>query len=230
MTGGTLLANVEALRSTAPRTSGSSPPTGSSAATRSSTLRGGRHHRHRRHRHGADRPAQAAGEPHCADRLGPPRRDDHERVRRRLGVGDLRRREPALLTGAGPGPVGDPFPRGGRSRTLFAVEVPDVQYAKSGDVNIAYQVTGDGPFDLVFVPGFVTHLELRLGGAALRAASSSGSSSFSRLIRFDKRGTGHVRPRQRRAHAGDAHGRRARRDGRGRVAPRRASRHLGGRP
>jgi hypothetical protein len=40
------------------------------------------------------------------------------------------------------------------------VEVPDVQYAKSGDVNIAYQVTGEGPFDLVFVPGYVTHLEL----------------------------------------------------------------------
>ncbi len=31
--------------------------------------------------------------------------------------------------------------------------VPDVQYAKSGDLNIAYQVTGEGPFDLVFVPG-----------------------------------------------------------------------------
>ena len=40
------------------------------------------------------------------------------------------------------------------------MEPPDVQYAKSGDVNIAYQVTGDGPFDLVFVPGYVTHLEL----------------------------------------------------------------------
>ena len=40
------------------------------------------------------------------------------------------------------------------------MELPDVQYAKSGDVNIAYQVTGEGPFDLVFVPGYVTHLEL----------------------------------------------------------------------
>jgi hypothetical protein len=38
------------------------------------------------------------------------------------------------------------------------VNVPDVQYAKSGDVNIAYQVTGDGPVDLVFVTGYVTHL------------------------------------------------------------------------
>jgi len=40
------------------------------------------------------------------------------------------------------------------------MDVPDVRYAKSGDVNIAYQVSGDGPFDLVFVPGYVTHLEL----------------------------------------------------------------------
>jgi hypothetical protein len=41
------------------------------------------------------------------------------------------------------------------------VEHPDVQYAKSGDVHIAYQVTGEGPFDLVWVPGFLGgHLEL----------------------------------------------------------------------
>jgi pimeloyl-ACP methyl ester carboxylesterase/class 3 adenylate cyclase len=69
------------------------------------------------------------------------------------------------------------------------VEVPDVQYAKSGDVNIAYQVTGEGPIDLVFVPGFVTHLELHW---AMPSFSSflERLSSFSRLIRFDKRGTG----------------------------------------
>jgi hypothetical protein len=36
------------------------------------------------------------------------------------------------------------------------VEVPDVQYARSGDVNIAYRVSGGGPFDLVFVPGAPT--------------------------------------------------------------------------
>jgi hypothetical protein len=78
-------------------------------------------------------------------------------------------------------------------RTLWAVKVPDVQYTKSGDVNIAYQVTGEGPIDLVFVPGYVTHLELHW------AIPSSASflerlSSSSRLIRFDKR-HGHVRPR-----------------------------------
>jgi pimeloyl-ACP methyl ester carboxylesterase len=66
---------------------------------------------------------------------------------------------------------------------------PETRYALSGDVHIAYQVIGDGPFDLVFVPGFVTHMELqwRLPGfeAFLRTLGS-----FSRLIRFDKRGTG----------------------------------------
>jgi pimeloyl-ACP methyl ester carboxylesterase len=69
------------------------------------------------------------------------------------------------------------------------VEVPETRYAKSGDVNIAYQVTGDGAFDLVYVPGFVTHIEIawRLPGFA--PFLEQLSSSY-RLIRFDKRGTG----------------------------------------
>jgi class 3 adenylate cyclase len=66
---------------------------------------------------------------------------------------------------------------------------PETRYALSGDVHIAYQVVGDGAFDLIFVPGFVTHVELqwRLPGMGdfLRTLGS-----FSRLIRFDKRGTG----------------------------------------
>jgi len=37
---------------------------------------------------------------------------------------------------------------------------PETRYARSGDVRIAYQVVGDGPFDLVFVPGFVSNVEL----------------------------------------------------------------------
>ena len=63
------------------------------------------------------------------------------------------------------------------------------RYARSGDVNIAYQVLGEGPFDFVFVPGFVTHLELawKLPGFG---ASMLELASFSRLIKFDKRGTG----------------------------------------
>ena len=67
--------------------------------------------------------------------------------------------------------------------------MPATHYAKSGDVHIAYQVFGSGPIDLVFVPGFVSHIEnywdqpdlarwlLRLG-------------SFARVVIFDKRGTG----------------------------------------
>jgi pimeloyl-ACP methyl ester carboxylesterase/class 3 adenylate cyclase len=66
---------------------------------------------------------------------------------------------------------------------------PETRYALSGDVHIAYQVVGDGPFDLIFVPGFVTHAELQWRlpsmGDFLRSLGS-----FSRLIRFDKRGTG----------------------------------------
>jgi pimeloyl-ACP methyl ester carboxylesterase len=66
---------------------------------------------------------------------------------------------------------------------------PETHYALSGDVHIAYQVLGEGPFDLVFVPGFVTHMELqwRLPGfpGFLRKLGS-----FARLIRFDERGTG----------------------------------------
>jgi len=69
------------------------------------------------------------------------------------------------------------------------VEVPDVQYAKSGEVNIAYQVSGEGPFDLVFVPGYVTHLELHWAIPSF-APFLERLSSFCRLIRFDKRVTG----------------------------------------
>jgi pimeloyl-ACP methyl ester carboxylesterase/class 3 adenylate cyclase len=66
---------------------------------------------------------------------------------------------------------------------------PDTHYALSGDVHIAYQVVGEGPFDLVFVPGFVTHVELqwRLPGFP---GFLTRIGSVARLIRFDKRGTG----------------------------------------
>ncbi len=66
---------------------------------------------------------------------------------------------------------------------------PDTRYALSGDVHIAYQVVGEGPFDLVFVPGYVTHMELqwRLPGFG---DFLTDLGSFCRLIRFDKRGTG----------------------------------------
>jgi class 3 adenylate cyclase len=76
-----------------------------------------------------------------------------------------------------------------KARETVHVETPDTRYALSGDVNIAYQVTGEGPFDLVFVPGYVTHLELQWAIPGF-APFLERLSSFSRLIRFDKRGTG----------------------------------------
>jgi class 3 adenylate cyclase len=67
--------------------------------------------------------------------------------------------------------------------------VPEVRYARSGDVMIAYQVIGDGPFDLVWTPGALSHLELRWEDEAV-ARFYRGLTSFCRLIVFDKRGTG----------------------------------------
>jgi class 3 adenylate cyclase len=66
---------------------------------------------------------------------------------------------------------------------------PETRYAKSGDVHIAYQVTGDGPADLVLVPGFVSHLDADWDNP-VRARLLRRVASFCRLIRFDKRGTG----------------------------------------
>jgi class 3 adenylate cyclase len=66
---------------------------------------------------------------------------------------------------------------------------PETRYAKSGDVNIAYQITGDGPFDLVYVPGWISNIELMWEEPA-HARLLSRLASFSRLILFDKRGTG----------------------------------------
>jgi DNA-binding winged helix-turn-helix (wHTH) protein/alpha-beta hydrolase superfamily lysophospholipase len=68
-------------------------------------------------------------------------------------------------------------------------EVPKTRYALSGDVHVAYQVLGDGPIDVVFVPGWITHLEY--GWQQPRVAHFfRGLAAFSRLILFDKRGTG----------------------------------------
>ena len=66
---------------------------------------------------------------------------------------------------------------------------PETHYAKSGEINIAYQVVGDGPFDLVFVPGFISHLDLQWADPRI-ARFLDRLASFSRLILFDKRGTG----------------------------------------
>ena len=67
--------------------------------------------------------------------------------------------------------------------------VPITRYARSGDVNIAYQVIGDGPIDLVFVMGWVSHLDYFWREPSF-ARFLHRLASFSRLILFDKRGTG----------------------------------------
>ena len=69
------------------------------------------------------------------------------------------------------------------------MSTPPTRYARSGDASIAYQVVGDGPLDLVLVLGFATHLELQWESPAL-ARFFERISSFSRMIVFDKRGTG----------------------------------------
>jgi pimeloyl-ACP methyl ester carboxylesterase/class 3 adenylate cyclase len=66
---------------------------------------------------------------------------------------------------------------------------PETRYARSGDVSIAYQVVGEGPFDLILIPGAATNVELAWTNPAI-AAFYERLASFSRLIMFDKRGTG----------------------------------------
>jgi pimeloyl-ACP methyl ester carboxylesterase/DNA-binding CsgD family transcriptional regulator len=66
---------------------------------------------------------------------------------------------------------------------------PDIRYAKSGDVRIAYQVVGQGPLDLVFVPGFISNLEVHWEDPGY-AHLMQRLARFTRLIMFDKRGTG----------------------------------------
>ncbi|HZU20698.1 MAG TPA: adenylate/guanylate cyclase domain-containing protein [Gaiellaceae bacterium] len=66
---------------------------------------------------------------------------------------------------------------------------PETRYARSGDVHIAYQVSGSGPVDLVVIPPWITHLEQAWENEAV-AAHYERLGAFSRLIRFDKRGTG----------------------------------------
>ena len=66
---------------------------------------------------------------------------------------------------------------------------PETRYAKSGELRIAYQVAGSGPLDLVYVPGFVSNIDL-FWEIPEWAYFFGRISAFSRLILFDKRGTG----------------------------------------
>jgi Predicted hydrolases or acyltransferases (alpha/beta hydrolase superfamily) len=68
-------------------------------------------------------------------------------------------------------------------------EIPSTHYVKSDDVHIAYQVIGEGSFDLLFVPGFVSNVET-IWQSPEQSTFFRRLASFSRLILFDKRGTG----------------------------------------
>ena len=92
---------------------------------------------------------------------------------RRLHVAILRQ-EPALLEADGARPSG---------------ERPLTRYAYNRDVALAYQITGSGPFDVVYAPPFVTNVDLTWD-VPTWAALLHRFGAFSRLIRFDKRGTG----------------------------------------
>jgi pimeloyl-ACP methyl ester carboxylesterase len=66
---------------------------------------------------------------------------------------------------------------------------PVTQYAKSGDVHIAYQAFGEGPINLVMVPGFVSNIENYWDEPDL-ARFLNRLASYARVVTFDKRGTG----------------------------------------
>jgi pimeloyl-ACP methyl ester carboxylesterase/class 3 adenylate cyclase len=66
---------------------------------------------------------------------------------------------------------------------------PTTRYAKSGNVNVAYQVVGEGPIDVVYVPGWISNVELNWEEPSY-ARFLRRMASFSRVIMFDKRGTG----------------------------------------
>ena len=70
-----------------------------------------------------------------------------------------------------------------------STRIPDTLYALSGNVNIAYQIIGEGPIDIVFVMGWVSHLEYFWTEPRF-ASFLHRLSSFARVILFDKRGTG----------------------------------------
>jgi pimeloyl-ACP methyl ester carboxylesterase len=69
------------------------------------------------------------------------------------------------------------------------VQVPETRFTQSGDVRIAYQVFGEGPFDIVFAPSLVTHVELQWKVRPW-ADFNERLGRLGRVIAFDKRGTG----------------------------------------
>jgi pimeloyl-ACP methyl ester carboxylesterase len=68
-------------------------------------------------------------------------------------------------------------------------ELPNTRYALSGDVNIAFQVMGDGPIDIILVPGIVSHVEF-LHELPEYTRFLRRLATFARVVTFDKRGQG----------------------------------------
>src|SRR4051794_40632633 len=66
---------------------------------------------------------------------------------------------------------------------------PQTKYARIGDASVAYQITGEGPPDVLFVPGFISNVEQYWEMPTIPGMLHR-FERFSRLIRFDKRGTG----------------------------------------
>jgi class 3 adenylate cyclase/pimeloyl-ACP methyl ester carboxylesterase len=72
---------------------------------------------------------------------------------------------------------------------LSHVTVPEIRYAQSGDVSIAYAIVGEGPIDLVFVHGYISNLEVEWEDPG-HVAFFGKLGSAGRVIRFDRRGSG----------------------------------------
>jgi class 3 adenylate cyclase/pimeloyl-ACP methyl ester carboxylesterase len=78
---------------------------------------------------------------------------------------------------------------GDRQNLVVATETPETRYARSGEFSIAYQVVGDADLDLVYLPGFASHIEVFWEQPAY-SRFLRRLSSFSRLILLDRLGTG----------------------------------------
>jgi pimeloyl-ACP methyl ester carboxylesterase len=103
------------------------------------------------------------------------------------------------------------------------VQVPEIRYARSGDVSVAFQVFGAGTFDLVVIRGSLSDLA-SVWEQPLFVNHIEGLASFARVIMFDKRGMGLSDRLRERAHARGSDGRCPGRDGCGRFRARRAIR------
>lgn len=123
------------------------------------------------------------------EKIAPPSEHVRSRMVIEETIGDDQRSAPSAL--AQLNPAGNAPLTLDESRELARLleNPPETKYARSGDVNIAYQVVGNAPLDLVFVMGWVSHLEYFWREPSF-ARFLLKLASFSRLILFDKRGTG----------------------------------------